>query len=148
VHGVRLAIVMTRNTHSQCRPDKQHVDRESNRDCTRFVMELVIQAPGNRTARPKGSNMPASPTLSATLQLDMKSLTLTSQADEEEEQHQAEIGDEVEVWHCGGGEDGVLKARDAHHDGGSEDNAPMTSAMTRAGAAWRGASGGGDRRSG
>ena len=124
MHGVRLAIAMIRNTHSQCRPDKQHVDREGNRDCTRLVMELVIQAPGNRTAQAKRQHHAGEPHAQRHPPVRHEELDVDLQADEEEEQHKAEIGDEVEVRHCGGGEDGVLKARDAHHDGGSEDNSP------------------------
>jgi len=80
-------------------------------------MELVIQAPGNRTAQAKRQQHASESHAQRHSPVRHEELDVDLQADEEEEQHQAEIGDEVEFGIAAAGKM-RSEARDAHHDGG------------------------------
>lgn len=110
-----------RNSHSNA--NKQHIYPKTDRHRARLVPKLMVQSPRYRAAQPKGQHHTRQPHAERDLPVADEEPQVDLQPDEEQEQHQAEVGDEVEVRHGGGGEDGGREAGDAAHDGRAEQDA-------------------------
>lgn len=86
-------------------------------------MKLMVQTPSNRAAESKRQRHARHAYADGEFPVADEVPQVDFQADEEEEQHEAEICDEGEIGDGGGGEDGVGEAWDATHYGGAEQDA-------------------------
>ena len=103
--------------------DEEQVGAEVNVHQAGVVAELVVQAPGQGAAQSEGQGQAGKGDGRGDPPVANEEAHVGLEADEEEVEHEAEVGDEGQVGQGVLGEDGVAEVGDAAHDRGAEDDA-------------------------
>ena len=107
------------NSHT----DEEHKHGESDVYNPLVTGKLVIQSPGNTASHGKRDGETTASYRCGNSPIAHEEADVRFQADDEEVQHQTEVGDKGQVGEGFGGEDGLSEARNAPHHGGAEQDA-------------------------
>lgn len=103
--------------------NEQHEDAEIDVHGARLVLEFTVQSHGDSASHAKGHHHAEHAHAQCNLPVVYQEAQIHLQTDNEQEQREPEVGDECELRHGLGGEDGFLESRYAAHDRGPEQDA-------------------------
>lgn len=111
------------NRDGNCNTNKEHVHRKLDMLNPIVIPELVVQPPRNGATQPERQREARKGNSGRDAPVAEEEAHVGLEADHEEVQDEAEVGDEIEVDEGLLREDGGAEARDVAHDGGAEDDA-------------------------
>ena len=103
--------------------NEQHEDAEIDVDGSWLIFELVVQAHSNGTSQAKGNGHAKHSNAQHHLPIAHQKTQIHLQSYYEQEEHEPEICNEVELRHGHVREYGIPEAGYAAHDGGAQQNA-------------------------